>query len=92
MTNSTPSKPKPTTGTEARITEDAAKFVSQRGTEFVVDQAPNGLYFIRMAKGGTAPQFCHEFYTGRGEAEKVLTRYLRVGDKLGYAKFPDKDK
>ncbi len=93
MTNTKREKPSTdtlVTETTSPVTED--KFVSNRGTAFCVDTAHNGLFFIRMKAGGVAPSFCHEFFTSRTEAEKVLERYLRINDRLGNAVFPSKDK
>ena len=93
MTNSKRGGRNTSTGTpETTTPATEAKFVSNRGTVFVIDSANNGLFFIRMRAGGVAPAFCHEFFTSKRQAEQVLELYLRRNDRLGFAEYPSKDK
>lgn len=80
------------TGTPATISPEDAKYVSDKGTEFTIETANNGLFFIKMRKGGLAPPMTEEFFTSKVLAELTLMKYLRIRDRLGNAKFPSKDK
>ncbi len=76
--------------TAEQVTPDTGKFVSDRGTEFTVAVRPNGLFYIRMKKGGVAPPMCDEHFTSQLLAETVLSRYIAEGDRLGNAVHPGK--
>jgi hypothetical protein len=91
MTNSVRDKRSTNTGTEERTSPETGEFVSNRGTKFEIVQIFNGLWKINMCKGGAAPQICDGFYTNRNEAVRVLSMYLRKGDRLGLAVYPDKE-
>lgn len=67
------------------------RYVTHRGKEFFIDRQFNGLYTIRMSEGGLAPKICRSRYTGYKEAEKVLIKYLKSRDRIGYAQYPNKD-
>lgn len=74
-----------------QTTHDVDKYVSAKGTEFKVEQRPNGLYFIDMKRGGVKPPICDELFTTRRFAEDKLIKYLKRGDKFGYAEYPGKE-
>lgn len=65
-------------------------YVSSRGKEFFIDRHFNGLYSIRMT-GGVRPKICDSKYTSYGSAEKELIKYIKSKDKLGFAKYPNKE-
>lgn len=72
-------------------TPDTDEFVSARGTKFEIRQIFNGKWRIYMMAGGKPPEICDCLYTGKAEAAKNLTFYLKKNDKLGYAVYPKKD-
>lgn len=75
---------------DMQTTQETDKYVSQRGTKFTIEKLPNGLFQIVMKAGGAVPDFCKGRYTSFRFAENDLVRYLRKGDKIGKAKYPDK--
>lgn len=90
MTNSEAAKPSTTTGTEAPTSQDEGKYLSNKGTEFEIRQLPNGLYMIFMLSGGKKPDICNGKFTGYNLAQNELVKYLKKGNRTGYAVFPDK--
>ena len=70
--------------------ETDKEFISNKGTEFEIVIRGTGNYQIKMKRGGNAPKICEGKYTSRAEAEKVLERYLKHGDRTGYAVYPSK--
>jgi hypothetical protein len=91
MTNSVRETHKQTIGTEDQTSQDRAKFVSNKGTEFETAQTQDGMWVIKMKRGGVAPSICNEKFTGQFLAERALTSYLRKTDR-GYAQYPEKGK
>lgn len=80
------------TGLEATTSPVTGKeYISPRGVPFELFQHDNGLWGIRMLRGGSVPRICDGKYTNRFEAEKELISYLRKRDKLGFAVYPTKD-
>lgn len=48
-----------------------------KGTDFVITQENNGLYFIKMIKpGGKTPSICEEKYTAHSLAKQALEGYI----------------
>lgn len=91
MTNSKQEGNSTTIGMTGRTTQDDDKrFVSKRGTEFVVKTKPNGLFYIDMAQGGKRPPMCDELFTSRRFAEERLITYLGQHDPLNLAEYPGK--
>lgn len=70
--------------------ETDKEFVSDKGTPFEIYVTHTGNYAIRMLKGGAAPKICFNKYTSRRMAENELSKYLKNGDRAGYAKYPEK--
>lgn len=89
MTSSATRQPSMNIGTEDQTSQDDAKYVSNKGTEFDIIQLPNGLYRIVMKRGGAVPDICHGKYTGYNTAQNELVRYLKKTNRLGYAIYPD---
>jgi hypothetical protein len=66
------------------------KYVSERGTEFEIIGLVNGLYSVKMLKGGAVPPICNSSFTSYRRAKEALEEYIRGTDRNGYAEYPSK--
>lgn len=73
------------------VEEDAAVFVSAKGTKFTIESDESGLWRIIMHGGGVKPPIVYEKFTTKQKARGILVPYLEDGNLVrSKATIPDR--